>query len=482
MEFPKPIRVASSRWMLIVAGAVLCYQVLIPPIVGLANNGDFITVMAALHLVPADAQDPDQFFAYTVPKYRPHPEPMWQSGLLISEVVLLTPAYWLNRLVFSKDGLFDIRWAGVTHSALLLLALWLLGPVLALLRRSHRIIIVAAILFVFLDVEYVSYFNTFYADPAAFLMFLLMVVMFLRIVFGGGSPGRDSIILLLCALFFVSSKMQHAPLALPLLAFLVWKNHLFELVGRRWLTWALTGMVAAGGLTMLLVTPRAYTYTALYNVVFWKILPESPTPEATLRELGLGSEDVRYRGMHAYSTGSAFAEPAWRQAFMARTSHLKLVFYYIRHPEVGLHVWKTGMAQAGSRRPVAFGDLPKSAGCAPRAKSNAFAMASVIKRRLMENRPFSALVFFLGSTGILLSRCWKIRARRPGLFEGVCLVVLMAALEMLFACVFDVLETTRHLFIYNAMVDVLFVGALTSIVVPFIPTAALPTGRTVSAG
>ena len=449
--------------MLAVAGVVLVVQVLVPPVVGLANNGDFITVMSALHLVPLDEKDPDRYFTHIVVKYRPHPEPMWKSGLVTSEIILLTPAYWVNRLIFSKDGSFDIRWAGVTHSALLLLALWLLMPVLAPLRGVCRIAILAVILLVFLDVEYVSWFNTMYADPAALLMLFLMVVLFLRIVLGRGNEKLDPIWFLVCAILFVTSKAQHTPLALPLIAFLLWKRRLFGIHGRRWVMWSLAGGLVAASVTMLVVTPRYYGYGPLYTVIFSKIVPEAAKPEEALVELGLDRSYLRYSGTHAYSPEGAFPNPEGRQAFMARASHLKLALYYLRHPEVPWQLWKTGLGLAGLRRPVAFGNYPKHAGFAPKSTSTTFALASELKRRLMGERPFAGLAFLLASGGLLLGACWRMRARSPGLFEGACLVTLCAVMELLMACLLDVLETTRHFFIYNAMVDVMFVGALAAV-------------------
>lgn len=463
---------------LAIAGAVLVVQVLVPPVVGLANNGDFNTVLAALHLVPVDEKDPDRFFTHVVVTYKAHPEPMWKSGLVTSEIVLLTPAYWVNRLIVSKDGTFDIRWAGVTHSVLFLGALLLLMPVLAPLGCWRQGTILAALLLVFLDVEYVSWFNTLYADPTSLLTLFLMVVLFLRIVLGRGSETVDPALFLVCATFFVTSKAQHTPLALPLVAFMFWKRRLLGIHGRRWVMWSLAGILVVATVMVLVVTPQRYGHTPLYTVIFSKIVPGAASPEAALAELGLDRSFVRYSGTHAYSPQGAFVDPKQRQVFMASTSHLKLARYYLRHPEVPFELWKTGLGLAGLRRPVAFGNFPKNAGFAPRSTSTSFALASDLKRKLMGNRPFAGLAFLLASGGLLLGFCWRMRGDSPGLLEGACLLVLAAVMEMLIACLLDTLETTRHLFIYNAMVDVLFVGALAAVLAAWVVRRRRPRGGT----
>ena len=205
---------------LCVAAGVLSYQLFIPPIIGLANNGDFITVLRTLHLEAPDESDPDRFFAYIVPSWVPHPEPLYDNGLASSETILLAPAYLFNRFVFSRDGSFDLRWTGFTHSVLFLLSLWLLMPVLELMHVPRRGGI-SLLLFFFLDVEYVSWFNTFYTDTASLLLLFPLVVLFLRIVFNRGNQRWNQLGFLICCVFFVSSKVTHALAGMPLLIFIL---------------------------------------------------------------------------------------------------------------------------------------------------------------------------------------------------------------------------------------------------------------------
>lgn len=459
------------------AAGVLGYQLFIPPIIGLANNGDFITILRSLHLEAPDENDPERFFSYIVPIWVPHPEPLYDNELVSSETILLAPAYLFNRFVFSRDGSFDLRWTGFTHSVLFLLSLWLLMPVLEVMNLPKRVGLIALLLFFFLDVEYVSWFNTFYTDTASLLLLFLLVVLFLRIVLNSGNQRWNQLGFLICCGLFVSSKVTHALAGIPLLVFVLWKRRLFGLDRENKLSWCLfITSVLAGGY-MFIKTPRHYSYTALYSVIFAKLAPESPHPRATLQELGLGPEWLRYSGGHAYSSISGFFDLPVRAQFMNQTSYGKLGVYYLRHPQVALHFWEDGFGLDGVRRPGYFGNFVKNHRYPPHATTDACALASDLKKRLMNGRPYAALLYWLVPSGLLCACTWRLRPRLPGLFEACCLLILMASIEMVTSCFGDSQDSERHLFIYNAMVDIIFVGAFAAVLQSTLQKAATAVGR-----
>jgi hypothetical protein len=448
---------------LCVAAGVLSYQLFIPPIIGLANNGDFITILRSLHLEAPDGNDPDRVFTYIVPIWVPHPEPLYDNGLVSSETILLAPAYLFNRFVFSRDGSFDLRWTGFTHSVLFLLSLWLLMPVLELMNFPKRVGLIALLLFFFLDVEYVSWFNTFYTDTASLLLLFLLAVLFLRIIFNRSSQRWNQLGFLVCCGLYVSSKVTHALAGIPLLVFVLWKRELFGLNRKNRLSWCLflASVLACG--YMFVKTPRHYSYTALYSVIFAKLAPESPNPRAMLRELGLGPEWLRYSGGHAYSSMSGFFSPPVQAKFMNQTSFRKLGVYYLRHPLVALHFWEDEFGLDGLRRPRFFGNFVKSHRYPPSATTGACALASNLKKWLMNGRPYAALLYWLVPSGLLFACIWSLRPRLPGLFEACCLLILMASIEMTASCFGDSQDTERHLFIYNTLADIIFVGAFAAL-------------------
>src|ERR1700677_2648433 len=96
------------------AGAILVYQLFIPPIVGLADQGDFIRTIGRFGYGPQHHGSLE--YAYVEPKYIPDPHyrsPYWEQAN--SEYLFVGSALLLNKLV-SKDGTLDITVAGIVHA------------------------------------------------------------------------------------------------------------------------------------------------------------------------------------------------------------------------------------------------------------------------------------------------------------------------------------------------------------------------------
>src|SRR5260370_30485241 len=97
------------------AAAILCYQLILPPVVGLCENGDFVKVIGRFDLY-GKVYRPSEFID-TV--YEFHPERHWVGEFYSSEILLTLPALVLNSLT-SKDGTFDLRLMGILQGALFL--------------------------------------------------------------------------------------------------------------------------------------------------------------------------------------------------------------------------------------------------------------------------------------------------------------------------------------------------------------------------
>ena len=84
------------------AGAILAYQLFIPPIVGLADQGDFIRTIGRFGYGPQHHGSLE--YVYVEPKYIPDPSyrsPNWEQAN--SEYLFVGAALLLNKLV-SRDG------------------------------------------------------------------------------------------------------------------------------------------------------------------------------------------------------------------------------------------------------------------------------------------------------------------------------------------------------------------------------------------
>src|SRR5579864_6852333 len=107
-------------WILIAAAAaILSYQLFIPPIVGLADQGDFARIIGRFGYAP---EDKSATIAFVARKYVRDPAsrlPEWEQPS--SEYLFVGAAILLNKL-FSRDGKLDIVMIGAVHALAFLAA------------------------------------------------------------------------------------------------------------------------------------------------------------------------------------------------------------------------------------------------------------------------------------------------------------------------------------------------------------------------
>src|SRR5277367_3920673 len=95
------------------AAAMLIYQLFIPPVVGLADQGDFVRTIGRFGYGPQHHGSLE--YVYVEPKYIPDAHcraPYWEQAN--SEYLFVGAALLLNKLV-TKDGALDITVAGFVH-------------------------------------------------------------------------------------------------------------------------------------------------------------------------------------------------------------------------------------------------------------------------------------------------------------------------------------------------------------------------------
>jgi hypothetical protein len=437
----------SRRAFLFAAGAILFYQLIIPPVVGLADNGDFPKVTGRFDL----SARVHRTYEYIDTVYEIRSDRHWVSDFYSVEIALIYPALWLNALL-AKDSNFDLRCIGVVHGALFLTAVWLFAPLLGDERRWARWTMYALVLFVYCDMMYVNGLNSFYMDEPAYLFLLLTVVFYLRMLRWGRK--LDAVLLILCAFLLVSAKAQHALLGFWIAFLFIAAAPTFYALRRRWWYIAAACLTTAPLLMLWKAQPADYASYAIYNVAFEEILPHSRNVERTLADLHL---DDSYRfciGMKAYLPNSGMDDPAFRQRFMQRLSIGKLAVFYLSRPAVAYRTLRDGLSEAG--REHAFGNFDISTGYPRLTESRAFALWSDVKNHFFYHHGAVFLFTFLALAalfGLLLGLDRK-RLVRGAWLGGLCLIGA-SFMEMGIATMCDSMDIARHSTIFLVLFDMI---------------------------
>ena len=438
-------------WLLL-AAAILTSIVLIPPVVGAADNGDFSKLVGRFDMAsPPDDEGRFVTLRWVFDERNRYIDTYYSSDLLIRWPLIRT----VRDVLGSRA--FDLRVAGVAHAAVFLLAWWLLlAPAAALGRGRFLLLPVTAV--VFCDLMYSSYYNSFHMDTAAFLFLVLAAVLFVRAALR--PSGAAAVAFLVAAVLLVVSKTQHSLLAIPLAGLIAWRGpRLWPGRGR---TFASAGVVAvfAGAVFLFATTPHGYGRYSLFSTIFYGILPRSPDPAGDLRILGLDDTYRKYIGVRAYMPEAPLEDPAFQKEFDGHTNHLGLARLYVSRPGRAFGMLAGGMDYAGLQRVFELGNFTRESGAPERAHSRRFAVWSDLKRAVFgaHGVRYLAWVFALAA-GLVVA------VHRDDRFLPAALALAVGAgIEMLLGTLADPLEICRHLFAFNALLDVILVSLVAALV------------------
>jgi hypothetical protein len=424
--------------LLAICAGILTAQLFVPPFIGLADNGDFAKIAGRLSLGPRDG--PENFI-YFVADYVRSPRYYWKSETRSTEL----PLAWLATFPAKQDN-FDIRRLGAIHCALLLCAVFVLIRCLRPLPTAPRLLIAAVAIFIFTDVNYAAYFNSFYTDAVALLALLLMVALAVHIAVTG-MRNRNAILFCLAAVLFIGSKPPHAIWGFLPAGFIA-------LVGRRRGIPFACIMLTASAVTLWL-SPTGYTAEPLFTLVFSKLVRQGPAPQDVLKELGLPQEDSAFTGMHAFMANAPVLDPKWRAEFTQRTSYGAVLQWYLHHPARTLKILdETLTLEAFQMRAQNLSNYRRQDGHPPGARTHRFALWSDFRSALFRKVPHHMLAWYLlvmgGSTWIVVARRTPVQTRLAWITLGI---AALGIGEFCVAGLADAAETYRHLFIFHACTD-----------------------------
>lgn len=437
--------------VLAAACAILFYQLFLPPIIGLADQGDFVRTIGRFGYAPQHGKS--LIYGFVEPKYVRDPHyraPDWEEPS--SEYLFVGAALLLNPL-FSKDGALDITMMGLVHALAFLGAfarlLWVLRDL-----RGHAYLWFAALL-ALTDAGYAVYWNSFYCEPASGIFFLLLLSEGI-VIAKGDRPLEPATVARwsLWAILWILAKMQNAPLGL--IAGMYTIRLAFAGASRRARTAALAG--AAGMLVCaaldLLAMPIVPHMANTYGMVFSGILPESKDRAADLRALGLDPQLAVYSGSGAWTPNTVFPRLAEAGILEHRVTTFTILRFYLARPA---RIWRRlhgKLPEITFLRRNWYGNFEPSAGLPRAAQTQAFNIWSYFHERMLPavNKwivfalaaaPFAALWLWLRTSGRAACRRLELAALLP-------LCAVTALLSAVFGDAFDLI---KHLYLFNLLLD-----------------------------
>jgi hypothetical protein len=472
--------VKSVLFAVSIAAALTGWQLFVPPIIGLADQGDFQKLLGPLGYAPVPKGPEHKYWFLTRefvrdPSYR---QPDFEQ--ITSEFILAAPPIALHSLLRDENR-FDLTLIGLTHMLVFLLALARLLYVTRTLTAWP--VIQALMLLVLTDTGYVAYWNSLYAEPASFIWFLFLlseiIVFCTSEQVTRASVWRFSIF----AVLLIAAKTQNAPLSIPLGLYLLGIT-MRESRRIRYASLAGAAAMLIAGVVMYRSLQPAPRVISLYDVVFYAILPDSPDPKADLAALGLSPDYVRYSGTLPWSEGTGVADGALVKALQEKVTPFSLAAFYAVRPARMLRYVEERLPAYLSLRPEFCGNYEASAGKAPGARSEAITLWSSLHERIL---PWAGLPIIAAlPLSTVAGLVFILRNRRSQatmmrwIASGTCLAAC-CFLAFFVAAFGDSYDNTKHQFLFNLLLDTCFVSiaaiAATAVIRKTAPVISRPAFR-----
>lgn len=330
--------------IIIVAGVIFIY-----PQVGVADQGDFDRVMApaGLTLLDIDKSNPNfiRFYDYIVTDYHIDRNIVtFFLTLINSSIGYLIFIICTICQIFGSD-VFRTQYLAFIYAGMYIFALWKIISGLNIKSKFKNIFLAIIILFVFLDGNYLRWFNSLYGEPMMISTLLLFIAVYLSYINNkyvkkiDNHIGRSILYILIAAFLYLGSKMQvmtTMPFVVILIIKALWDNR--KILKKKVLI----------GLSILFCIVISYPLVigmqggelskdTQYNSVFYGILNGSETPEQDLIDMGLNPDMAVEAGKHAYESKEDYVKYIPRteiteQEFYSKMSNMKLAMFYLTHP------------------------------------------------------------------------------------------------------------------------------------------------------
>jgi hypothetical protein len=336
----------------VLAIGIIAYVLFQYPQPGVADQGDFDRVMSAsgLELTDKDKNDPnfDRFLKYIVTDYK-------ISDLSIQNlfvrIISTSMAYLITLItlickIFGQN-IFKTGYLSIVYSLIYIFSMSMIINYININinNKIKLIVFCLIILFVFLDGNYLVWFNSLYGEAMMITTFTLLIASYIYYIYDQYSLKsqekivRRTVFLFIAAFLFLGSKMQVLT-SLPIVVFIIGKS-LWE---NKNLIKKSTFKILCIILCIIIIYPininminRAISKDTQYNSVFYGILNGSENPRQDLIDMGLNPEMALEAGKHAYLNKEEYVKyvphtEITEREFYSKMSNGKLVKFYITHP------------------------------------------------------------------------------------------------------------------------------------------------------
>lgn len=450
----------------LLCAALAAFVIFVPPINGLADNGDFYRALYSNGIYKLSETNYSYLDFVTqkfgLMKYFNE----YSSVNFSSQPLFVKLAVVLNKLFYSHS-VFDIRFMGLVNYALYLGAIYLLTDSLTYPVKKFRNYLVALlVVFVFGDSSFTLYFNSFFAEPQMLSLTLYSFASILLIV---RQRYRHNwplfLVFIVSTVLLIANKSQNAPLAL---SFIVVASGLFFLpqlkkVKKIWLSFFLVIILLTGGLTYTLIG-KDFVDINSYQTFSHGVLLQTKDPSKELAKNGVDEQYALMQEQDYYPKQFATIQASGKYVkknLLSKLGFVWVVKYYATHLKQFGRLLDVAAGDTMLTQVKAVGDYTKDSGASPQKQLKFFTgysqlMGVFFPQKFAFNCLLAAaflIVYFVGFSNDL----------QEHRFEGAVRFFLVAGFLTIFIFVPIIsiigdgdADLAKHLFMVPVSIDLIF--------------------------
>ena len=459
---------------------IVTYVLLKSPQPGVADQGDFDRVMidAGLDLLSENKSNPNfhRFFDFTVSDYE-----IMDSGCKIIlkrlKSMSLTSVITIISVLCKALGknVFKTEYLAYIYVLFYIFAFFIVIKYLNIKNKAVLVLFTSLNLIVFLDGNYLVWFNSLYGEPIMITTFMLYISSWLYYIYqiyilkSKKNLFLKIMLIFITAFLFMGSKMQvlsALPVVFLMLCVLLWQNR------KSVNLWQLGLFIIL--LYVLVMYPLKINKKYIiikedtqYNSVFYGVLKDSKTPQKDLISMGLNPDLAVDAGKHSYFGKDEYVKyvphtDITAREFYSKMSSFKLAKFYITNPNRLLLGMKY-TAEKAFITSTTLGKYPESYSKKKISEFNRFALwSSVREKYLPKNLTFIMIVYMivLVITSVIYFREKANYALRAKLQLFVC-IIMIGALQFPLPYIGNGhADISKQLYLFNFVFDIIIIVSI----------------------
>lgn len=375
-----PHRMAVAA--IIVISLIWIYALILPPYLGVSDDGTFRKTMEGAGLSYIQEDSSDMYNNYYVRIYKQEGSSL--AGFKNSQEFFIKTAVFLDNLV-TKDKFFDIRFLAAIYGILFIPAVYLIvkQACMRVTNFSEATAITALGVFIFGDITYITYFASLYPEALWFICLVYIAGIISSLT--GKYTTTKVLFLTLFGIILSLSRQQCWIIGIILAGFFI--RGVF--LNRSFLWRAgcifLAFVLSIFGLISFYLLESDFTITSKYHSMTRGVLFQAKNPEKALEEFGIDSSYSVLANTSAYDYYPQVLPEAevLQKGFFDKYQPYDIAVYYIKHPGSFAGMMDIAVKSVTNLRRSFCGNFEESAGMPVMAKSLFWSGWSNFKERSM---------------------------------------------------------------------------------------------------